>query len=438
MCNLPEAYVKQIFEENKKLKERVATLENRLSLFESPHIPSSKHIIKEVREPKEPAKRGAPEGHRGATRETAKPNRIVVLKPKICPRCRNKKVRIGKQHTKTGEDVVITKIVTRFYFYDCFCENCGNEFTTSDGELPKDGRFGPNISSIWTMLHYQGVIPFERLSKISENCFGIPVTPAGLHNVIYHNTHILQPYFDGIAKRVARAKYVRSDETSYPFNGENYWMWNVSTRKDTLVLLRDNRSARVLNEIFGDVFDGVLNSDCFRAYDRFKAKEYQKCWAHILRDAKDLAKNSREGLKLYRMLSRMYMYIQSIKEGKQENTAKVKAWVWRAKRAINSWLDRNYQSKAVLNLVLRLAKHRDSWFTCLKYPYVEPTNNASERDIRKGVIARKVSGQHRSMLGMHSREIMMSTILTCMKRNLNPFRFVRENIGKYNLGLKVS
>ena len=70
----------------------------------------------------------------------------------------------------------------------------------------------------------------------------------------------------------------------------------------------------------------------------------------------------------------------------------------------------------------------------MKYPYVEPTNNSSERDLRKNVLARKISGQHRSELGMRSREIMMSTVLTLKKRQKNPFSFVQNKIEKYNLG----
>jgi hypothetical protein len=72
---------------------------------------------------------------------------------------------------------------------------------------------------------------------------------------------------------------------------------------------------------------------------------------------------------------------------------------------IDSWIDKHYKSKAVMNLALRMSKYSEHWFTCLKYDFVEPTNNASERNIHKGVIARKISGQHRSLRGQHAREV---------------------------------
>jgi hypothetical protein len=424
---------KKLREENKLLKERITELEKRLRIYENPHIPPSKQIIKEEKIVKIPRKKGAPKGHKGVTRETPSPDRIVKLKPNQCT-CGSKKIKILKAHRKISEDIVIRKIVTEFHYYDCECEKCGRKFTTIDKSLPKEGNFGPNITSLWEMLHYQGAIPFDRLSTISENCFDTKISPGGIHNVMYRTAKIFQPNFNRIKRRVTKSKYVKSDETGYPFNGRKYWLWNISTNKDVLVLIRNSRSSRVLKELFGDFLDGVLNSDCYSTYGKFKAKEYQKCWAHILRDVKDLAKHNEEGAELHKILLQMYNYIKKVKEEKQENTQKVKVWTRRAKKKISSWLDKNWESKAVLNLILRIAKYINDWFTCLKYQYVEPTNNSSERDLRKNVLARKISGQHRSELGMRSREIMMSTILTLKKRQKNPFSFVRNKIEKYNLG----
>jgi len=420
--------------ENQELRKRCEELEKRLKKYENPHIPSSKRMIRIIREIKEQKKRGAPKGHRGITRETPIPDEVVELKPEVCPKCGSKKVRIIKERKKVSEDIRIIKVTKEFHFYDCLCENCKKRFTTSSKELQKKGRFGPTILSLWNNLHYQGTIPFKRLAKISSNCFGIKISAGGLHNAIYRSAKIFEPEFEEIKENVINSKYVRSDETTYSFNGNKYWLWNLSTKRETLVLLRNSRGAKVLKELFGEFFDGVLNSDCFGAYSRFKAREYQKCWGHVLRDAEDLAKNSKEGAELYKMLLGMFRYIKKVKEEGKENSKRVKFWIWKSKRKISSWINKNYDSKAVLNLVLRMEKYKNDWFTCLKYPEVEPTNNSSERDIRKNVIARKISGLHRSELGMHSREIMMSNLLTLQRRRENPFKFIQEKIEKFNFG----
>jgi hypothetical protein len=347
-------------------------------------------------------------------------------------RCDGNKIKILKEHKKIVEDIQIIKTVIEYHWYECSCEDCDEVFVTSHEGLPKEGKFGPNISSLWNMLHYHGTIPFDRLSEISKNCFGIEITPAGIHNAIYRAARIFEPYFRRVKNRVIKSKYVRSDETKYSYNWKRYWLWNISTKKDTIVLIRNSRGSKVLKEVFGELINAILNSDCFSAYEKVKAIGYQKDWAHILRDARDLAKHNKEGEELYKILSRMHNYIKKAKKEKQENTPKVKKWVWRSKKQINAWLDKNLESKAIHNLILRLLKYEDHWFTCLKYPFVESTNNGSEREIRKNVIARKISGLHRSELGLHSREIMMSTLITMQKRGENPFEFVQNEIENYN------
>ena len=71
------------------------------------------------------------------------------------------------------------KITTKFIYYECLCEDCGTRFETRCEELPKEGNFGPNLLSLWTSLHYIGTVPFARLAAISENCFGVGISPQG-------------------------------------------------------------------------------------------------------------------------------------------------------------------------------------------------------------------------------------------------------------------
>jgi len=419
----------------KALQRSVEALEARLRAYENLHVPSSKRIIREPKPKKERKPLGAPKGHPGATRSHPNPDRVVSLEPKSCPKkgCGSKRIRVLRERRKVVEDIKTVRVTTEFRYYECECKRCGTRFVTSCEELPKEGNFGPNISSLWAALHYLGTIPFARLAQISESCFDMPVTPKGVRDAIYRVAGVFEPNFRQIWRRVKRAHYVRSDETGYSLNGERWWVWNFSTPRDTLVLIRPSRGSQVLKEVFGEFLDAVMNSDCFKAYDRFRVREYQKCWAHLLRDARDLAKHCEEGVELYRMLQRMYGYIERVKREGRENSPAVRSWISRKKRRFSEWVDRNWGSKAVQNLTLRISKHRDSWFTCLKYGFVEPTNNASERDLRKLVLARKISGAHRSERGAHCREVMMSVVLTCQKRQQNPFEFIRSGIEIHNM-----
>lgn len=159
----------KIAEEHKDLKRRVEELEKRLWIYENPNVPSSKKMIDEKKEEgNKQEKRGAPEGHLGATRKQPKPNRFIDLKPESCDKCGNKAIKITGHDKQIVEDIRIETIVTQFTRYTYHCDCCGEERMTTHSELPKEGIFGPTITGIWSSLHYNGNIPFERLSRISE------------------------------------------------------------------------------------------------------------------------------------------------------------------------------------------------------------------------------------------------------------------------------
>src|SRR3989338_7936447 len=93
-----------------KLEKHIEELEKLLKLYESPHIPSSKRIIKTKDEEKPAKNRGAPVGHRSATRKTPVPDMTIELKPKtICPGCNSRKIK-SKKRKQLVEDIDIRKV----------------------------------------------------------------------------------------------------------------------------------------------------------------------------------------------------------------------------------------------------------------------------------------------------------------------------------------
>src|SRR3989338_5860124 len=108
----------------------------------SPQIPSSKRIIKEKKEEesRKPKKLGAPTGHKGATRKTPEPNRVIDLKDQIplkSPR-HGSSILFMEQFEKIIEDIEIVKKITRFIGYEVIYES-GERFVTTHSDLPKRG-----------------------------------------------------------------------------------------------------------------------------------------------------------------------------------------------------------------------------------------------------------------------------------------------------------
>ena len=62
-----------------------------------------------------------------------------------------------------------------------------------------------------------------------------------------------------------------------------------------------------------------------------------------------------------------------------------------------------------------------SWFTCLLYPGMEPTNNLAEQAIREHVIIRKIIGTFRSESGSQNYQYIASLLSTWRLKGLNMF-----------------
>ena len=414
------------------MEKKLLELEARLAAYENPHTPPSRRRFSE-RKPEEPhGSLGRPPGFEGSTRPVPKPDREIDTLPSNC-KCGSHNLRIRQQYPKTVEDVEVRRVVTKFHCYEAECLDCGRVFETTHESLPKEGVFGPQLLSLWNALHYQGAVPFKRLAEFSEKSLGVPITPAGVMEAVYRSAHAFQPFYDDVSESLPSSSYARSDETSYSYNGEKHWLWNFSNHDATLVKIVGSRGSIVPKQVLGEAFKGVLNTDCYPGYDSVKAEEKQKCWAHLLREAKHLSEHYADGKRLYGRLSRMYSYIKRVKEERREGKPGVKGWVTRATNQFRQWATHKWRYKEVRKLVKRITRYESEWFTCLKHDFVEPTNNASERDVRKNVVARKISGLHRSERGVHSREIMMSMLLTLPKREENTYDFVLKGLKAYNL-----
>jgi hypothetical protein len=62
-----------------------------------------------------------------------------------------------------------------------------------------------------------------------------------------------------------------------------------------------------------------------------------------------------------------------------------------------------------------------SWFTCLLYPGMEPTNNLAEQAIREHVVIRKIIGTFRSESGSQNCEYIASLLSTWRLKDLSMF-----------------
>ncbi len=87
---------------------------------------------------------------------------------------------------------------------------------------------------------------------------------------------------------------------------------------------------------------------------------------------------------------------------------------------------------AARGMCKELDNHKEHLWTFLSDPDVEPTNNASERSLRHGVIWRKLSFGTQSDRGDRFVETMLTVIETCRKQGRSVLGFITAALDQTN------
>ncbi len=87
-----------------------------------------------------------------------------------------------------------------------------------------------------------------------------------------------------------KSSYINADETEWKLDGVNHWLWKFAGRKVSITHINRSRGSRVVEDILGKKYDGVLISDFLSAYNKIDAKAKQKCIVHLKRDLLKISK----------------------------------------------------------------------------------------------------------------------------------------------------
>ncbi len=235
--------------------------------------------------------------------------------------------------------------------------------------------------------------------------------------------------YNQIRRQIQQADVVHVDETGIKRDGEQAWIWTFTTESHTLYAVRESRGSDVPAEVLGEDFAGTVICDGWTAYPAF-SDNLQRCWAHILREAEDVAEKQPEGKPIYDSLKQLYVALQTRLES--DLTIRERAELQRvARREVESLIERSVPDGPVATLLGKIEGGLDHWLTFVGEPAVSPTNNAAENALREPVVLRKLIGTLRNDRGMFVHETLLSLLATWRQQGRNPYdelkRVSRDN-----------
>ena len=218
-------------------------------------------------------------------------------------------------------------------------------------------------------------------------------------------------------------------------NGKRFWTWCFRAATYTLFHIDKSRGSKVLIDVLGEEFEGVIGCDYWGAYKKYmrlhESVQLQFCMAHLIRDVKYLATLSDKATKAYgerlrEALREMFRVIHR-REEVLPRTFERRLSVVRD-RVFALATEDVPSSNEAQNMANRFFQHGDSYFRFITTPGIEPTNNLAEQAIRFVVIDRRITQGTRSESGRDWCERIWTMIATCTQRGLNVFEFLRQSI----------
>jgi len=452
----PEEIVEVIL----RMSTRIEELERKVALLTRDSTNSSKPPSSDgpsakprARRPVKSKKRkpGGQPGHKGANRDlipTEQANEVIPVFPETCDQCGavlapepNGDSLTGKYWRHQVIDIPEPKAEVTEYQRHCIRCSCGAE---NWGKLPQAARsgFGPRLTAL--LAHLTGLHRVTRrgCQEIAKTIFGINI---GLGSVCKLHEEVSQSLalaHEKTREVLSEQPVLNIDETGWNNQGQNRWLWIVVTPLIAFYHIAASRGAKVLKDILGDEYKGIVVSDMYSAYKAFHNGVRQFCWAHIIRGIKGIKHSCRspDAVKFSTwMLSetgRMFALWHAFKDGHLDRQTLVRKSVpirSRMSRCLQQYCaSSDYDvSKSAKSLV----KHWNGLFTFLEYEGVEPTNNSAERGGRPAVQWRKICFGNQSDDG----ELLTARLLTaersCLLQGRNPFQFLLQSVVAYRSGL---
>ena len=435
-----------------ELEKIVARLAKNSSNSSKP--PSSDDITKPKPRNKDDKKRkiGAQPGH---TRNERAPfpeeeiDNFHDYKLDCCPDCHGEVIPLDMEPRIIQQvelkEILVTKEEHRSY--PVWCKNCGKiHYMPFPPSVYKEGLFRERMTALVAYMKHVDHASFSTIRKFIRDVCKIKVSRGYLRKVIGKVSDSLEEPYQELLDLLPLEKVVNVDETGHKENGDKFWTWVFKAELYVLFKIDKSRGSKVLIEVLGKEFDGVLGCDYFSAYRKYM-KDFgimvQFCIAHLIRDIRFLinfpdAATRAYGKKLLEGVKELFKVIHEL-EGMSEEAFKnaleearetiLKVALEDVPSSLNK--DGKEEKTEAQNMANRFRTHGKAYFEFITTPGIEPTNNVAERAVRFVVIDRMITQGTRSIKGRETNERLWTVIATCRLQERSAYNFISEAVNAY-------
>ncbi len=312
--------------------------------------------------------------------------------------------------------------------------NCGHKTTTKFPEyINAPIQYGPKIESLICYLHARQYLPYDRMSELLKDSYGVKISQGSIENIIKRFAAKGTTVYNRIKAEIMSAQVVGSDETGIKIGGKKHWAWTWQDVENTLISISRSRGIQAITEsVMNHLPKAILCHDAWRAQFSIDCRDHQLCCAHLLRELNYLNElHKHSWAKKFKKLLYQALGLKRkmVPEDYDTENTQRDSIISSYQKLLDQPPDKKH--KELYSFYKRIVKYKDHVFPFLHHYDVPPDNNASERAIRNIKVKQKISGQFRSFKGAKNFAVIRSIIDTLNKRNLNVFQNL-ELIANFN------
>lgn len=267
---------------------------------------------------------------------------------------------------------------------------------------------------------------YDKIRRFFAESFGIETAAATFVRAGLRLAQKAQPTLSGLRDQLVRTHCLHADETGWRVGGESAWLWVVASETITLFEIAASRGHEVVQTMLAG-FGGILGCDGFAAYDPLDVLTL-RCNGHVLRRISDL-QETLSGVCDQRALRQVKDLFEEAADLKTRHERLTRRGYGRrvseTENRFDDWLELSQEAclpkrlrlhPDLIRLRNHLARHRENWFLYLYNPELPTTNNLAERQLRPGVITRKLGGCNKTWAGALKSATLGSLIATCRQQ----------------------
>lgn len=367
-----------------------------------------------------------------------------------CPECGNAEVIFLDGPPRVLQQVEIEEVLVskdEHRSYPVWCERCQKvHYHPFPPEVVKEGLFKERLTALVAYMKAVDHASFSTIRKFIRDVLGERVSRGYLRKVVEKASHALDAPYAELLNRLPLEHALNVDETGHKENGGKFWTWVFRAELYVLFKIDKSRGSKVLLDVLGEEFNGVLGCDYFSSYHKYM-KDFditvQFCIAHLIREIKYLtglpdAETKAYGRKLLAAVKAMFKIIHDRDSLGDEafGQALEQARLMIMKAAIEdvpSRLDAKgkEQKREAFNMAKRFCENGKAYFEFITTPGIGPTNNLAEQAVRFVVIDRRITQGTRSKKGRETNERLWTVVGTCALQGRSAFEFILAAVRAY-------